>query len=113
MRYTITHTGVPIGEVDLDLSAELAAADVLPLAGYEAIRPDVQAVTIAMDVLGFMGPFARPLRAAAAADLAAGIDPRAALARGRARPRTRIARPSRRAGGRRLDRAYGLRRLAA
>ena len=48
----------------------------------EAVRPDVQAVTLAMDMLGFMGPVARPLRAAAAADLAAGLDPSAALARG-------------------------------
>lgn len=82
MRYTVSHKGVPIGEVELDLSAELAAADMVPLAGYEAVRPDVQAVTLAMDVLGFMGPFARPLRAAVAADLAAGVAPRDALARG-------------------------------
>lgn len=82
MRYTITYRGIPIGEVDLDVGAELTAGDVVPLAGYDAVRADVQAVTLAMDVLGFMGPAAGPLRAAVAADLAAGVDPSAALTRG-------------------------------
>ena len=82
MRYTITHKGIPIGEVDLHLGSELAAGDVVPLAGYDAVRSDVQAVTLAMDVLGFMGPFARPLRAAVDADRAAVVDTSAALARG-------------------------------
>jgi hypothetical protein len=60
MRYHITRHGVPIGEVDLALGADIAAGDVRPLPAYDAVRTDVQAATRALRSLGAFGPIDEP-----------------------------------------------------
>jgi hypothetical protein len=45
MRYSILHNGVPVGEVDLDLTDDPAVGVVNPLAGYAAVSSRVQDAT--------------------------------------------------------------------
>ena len=59
--YTILHRGVPLATVEqLDLDAELTAANLRPLPAYEVIRPVARAATDAMRNLGYLGPVADP-----------------------------------------------------
>ena len=46
--FTITHRGVPIGTVELNVAEERAAAAVVTLPAYEAIRPIVVAAADAL-----------------------------------------------------------------
>jgi len=46
--FTITHRGVPIGTVELEAAEERAAAAVVTLPAYEAIRPIVLAAAHAL-----------------------------------------------------------------
>src|SRR6476661_6321967 len=45
MRYSILHNGVPVGEVDLDLTVDPAVGVVDQLPGYTAMRSRVQDAT--------------------------------------------------------------------
>jgi hypothetical protein len=45
MRYSILHNGVPVGEVDLDLTGDPAVGVVNPLPGYAAVSSRVQGAT--------------------------------------------------------------------
>jgi len=69
--YTITHQGVPIGNVELDPAQTRSAAAVAPLPAYDAIRPIVLAASLA-------------LRAAAVSTGDADVVSRSALDRGAA-----------------------------
>ncbi len=46
--FTITHRGVPIGTVEMELAEERAAVSVATLPAYEAIRPIVRAASDAL-----------------------------------------------------------------
>jgi hypothetical protein len=52
MRYKIVHRGVPIGDVELDLTTDPAIGAVAPLEGYDAIRDTVRAATGALIAMG-------------------------------------------------------------
>jgi hypothetical protein len=62
VRFTITHRGVPVGDVELDFGGdELTVGLVRPLAGYAAVRPIVRAATDALRNDGFPGLAADPV----------------------------------------------------
>ena len=42
MRYTVTHRGVPVGTVDLEIGTTQALGSLEPAPAYEAIRPIIQ-----------------------------------------------------------------------
>jgi hypothetical protein len=68
VRYTILHRGVPIGNVDLDLTNDPAVGAVDPLAAYESIRDQVRTSTRALRTVGVGTPTAAgPADAAALA----------------------------------------------
>jgi len=56
MSYTILHRGIPVGDVDLDLSKDPAVGTVHPLQGYESIRHQVRASTRALRAMGVGSP---------------------------------------------------------
>jgi hypothetical protein len=56
VRYTILHRGVPIGNVDLDLTNDPAVGAVDPLAEYESIRDQVRISTRALRTMGVGAP---------------------------------------------------------
>ena len=58
MHYRIVHRGVPIGDVDLDLTQDPAAGFVNPLAGYGALRDGVRTATRALRAVGPATPTA-------------------------------------------------------
>lgn len=53
MQFKILHKGVPIGEVDLDLSRDPAVGIVNPTAAYESIRERVREATKAFSATAF------------------------------------------------------------
>jgi hypothetical protein len=55
MRFTITHQGVPIGEVELPAGGEWVAVPVSPLPAYESIRPLVRAASVALSRVALAG----------------------------------------------------------
>jgi hypothetical protein len=82
VRYRITRQGVPIGEVDLAFGGGLAAGEVRPLAGYAAVRADVQVSTLALGALGFLRGVDWSRRSVVAPDAGQPVDVTAGLARG-------------------------------
>ena len=55
MRFTITHQGVPVGELELPSGGERVAVPVDPLPAYESIRPLVRAASIALSQVALAG----------------------------------------------------------
>ena len=55
MRLTITHQGVPVGEVELPTAGERVAVPVVPLPAYESIRPLVRAASVALSQVALAG----------------------------------------------------------
>jgi len=53
MRYSISHLGVPIGDVDLS-PTETAVGELVPVAGYSAIEETVRAGSRALWAAGFL-----------------------------------------------------------
>ncbi|HEX7980701.1 MAG TPA: hypothetical protein VF461_19005, partial [Gemmatimonadaceae bacterium] len=72
--YTITHRGVPVGTVALPPSGERVAVAVIPLPGYEAIRPMVRQASRALSAVALGahgGAVLRPLASESALGRAA------------------------------------------
>ena len=68
MRYQILHNGVPIGDVDLDLTDDPSVGIVTPSAGYDAICERVRAATNAFRATAFGAPDDPSNRSSALAD---------------------------------------------
>lgn len=60
MRFTITHTGVPVGTVELEPQPAVVAGPVEPLGAYAALRPLVSAASAALQHLGFPAAAGEP-----------------------------------------------------
>ena len=57
VHYSISHLGVPVGEVDLD-PTETAIGELVPAAGYSAIRDTIRSASRALWATGFFDPAA-------------------------------------------------------
>jgi hypothetical protein len=54
MRYSISHLGVPVGEVELT-PTETAIGELMPVAGYESIRGVIRSASEVLWQNGFLG----------------------------------------------------------